>query len=104
MPKKGIHSKKAILSRLRGFCFGPGAIFAAEVSEHVYLALLGDCRHISTAQTVERARDSITELFTAAIGQAFLYKALRGGDMAWKMIADNAVLHAELGEFLIVLS
>lgn len=94
--------KKAILGRLPGFHFGPGVLFQGEVSEQVYQALLGDYRSLSREEARVRARDSVTELFTAAMGQAFLYQALRGGPIAWEMIANSAILHGVLGKFIIV--
>jgi len=97
-------TKKRILSRLPGFFFGPGIVFPAEASEKVYRALLGDFRHYSTVEAVICARGSVTELFAAAMGQAFLYKALRGGAIAWEMIANSAILHGELSELVIVSS
>lgn len=98
--------KKAILGRLPGFFFSPGAVFQSEVSEQVYEALLGDYRSLTREEARVRARDSVTELFTAAMGQAFLYQALRGGPIpiAWEMIANSAILHGELGKFIIVQS
>lgn len=94
--------KKVILGRLPGFHFGPGVLFQGEVSEQVYQALLGDYRSLSREEARVRARDSVTELFTAAMGQAFLYQALRGGPIAWEMIANSAILHGELSKFIIV--
>lgn len=96
--------KKAILGRLPGFFFSPGAVFQSEVSEQVYEALLGDYRSLTREEARVRARDSVTELFTAAMGQAFLYQALCGGPIAWEMIANSAILHGEFGKFIIVQS
>ncbi|KAK1828071.1 hypothetical protein QBC39DRAFT_265947 [Podospora conica] len=89
-------AKKAIMSRLPGFFFGPGDIFPIQISEQIYLALLGDFRDISRQEGLVRTRASITELFRAAMNQAFMYQAVRGGLMAWEMISKDTILHCEL--------
>ncbi|KAK0742779.1 hypothetical protein B0T18DRAFT_391686 [Schizothecium vesticola] len=56
--------KKAILSRLPGFFFGPGVLFLAEVSQQVYHALLGDYQSLSRedarAHTPQSCMGSLT--------------------------------------------